>query len=105
MSFHYSENHNDPNNITRNTTAGLKLSTDVTLNWNVSYNTNFDLDRRRVTFSSFNIRRDLHCWEGTLSWTPVGSGKGYYLRIGIKSMQLRDVKVEKRKGRTGIGGF
>ncbi len=105
VSFHYSENHNDPNNITRNTTAGLKLSTDVTPNWNVSYNTNFDLDRRRVTFSSFNIRRDLHCWEGTLSWTPVGSGKGYYLRIGIKSAQLRDVKVEKRKGRTGIGGF
>jgi len=105
ISFHYSENHNNPDNITRNTTAGFKLSTDITPNWSVGYTTKLDLDRKRVTLAGFNIHRDMHCWEGSLSWTPVGSGKGYYLRIGIKSAQLRDVKVEKRKGRAGIGGY
>ncbi|MDP8239092.1 MAG: putative LPS assembly protein LptD [Candidatus Hatepunaea meridiana] len=105
VSFRYSENHTNPDRISKNITTSLKLSVQVTENWKVNYNTNFDLDRKRVTLSGFTIYRDMHCWEGSLNWTPVGSGKGYYLRIGIKSAQLRDVKVEKRKGRTGIGGY
>lgn len=105
ISFHYSENHRNPDNITKNITSGLNLSVDVTPNWSVGYNTHFDLDRKCVTLSGFNIRRDMHCWVGILNWTPVGSGRGYYVRIAIKSPQLQDVKVEKRKGRTGIIGM
>jgi hypothetical protein len=105
FNFNYSENHNDPDNIIRNTTGSMRLSSDVTENWNISYSTGFDFIRKVVTHGSINIRRDLHCWEGTLSWNVIGAGKGYYLRIGIKSPQLKDVKVEKQKGRSTFGGF
>jgi len=105
FSFNYSENHNNPENIIRNITGSLRFSSDITKNWNVSYSTNFDFDRKVVTHGSINIRRDLHCWDGTLSWTVIGAGKGYYLRIGIKSPQLKDIKVEKQKGRSTFGGF
>ncbi|MCF7810676.1 hypothetical protein K9N50_06775 [bacterium] len=103
--FNYSENHNDPNNVLRNITGSMRLSSDVTKNWNISYSTSFDFVRKVVTQGSINIRRDLHCWEGTLNWTVIGASKGYYLRIGIKSPQLKDVKVEKQKGRSSFGGF
>jgi hypothetical protein len=55
--------------------------------------------------TNITIHRDLHCWEGSFNWTPVGAGKGFYLRIGIKSAQLKDVKVERQKGRGSILGF
>jgi len=105
ISLNYSEDHRNPDRISMNITTTLRLSVQVTPKWDVKYNTNIDLHRRRVTMSGFSIRRDLHCWEGTLTWTPLGSGKGYYLRIGIKSPQLTDVKIEKRKGSTGIMGY
>ena len=105
ISFNYSEDHRDPDQIRKNITAGLRLSVQVTKNWDVKYNTNIDLHRRRVTLSGFTIHRDLHCWDGTLTWTPLGSGRGYYLRIGIRSSQLTDVKVEKRRGYTGVIGY
>ncbi len=105
ISFNYSEDHRNPDRISMNITTSLRLSVQITPNWDVKYNTNIDLHRRRVTLSGFAISRNLHCWEGTLTWTPLGSGRGYYLRIGIKSPQLTDVKVEKRKGSTGIMGY
>jgi hypothetical protein len=40
----------------------------------------------------------LHCWEASLNWSPLGYSPGYYLRIGLKSPQLRDVKIERNQG-------
>jgi len=105
LSFHYSENHSDPANISKNITSSLNFNLQVTRNWKVTYNTNFDLDRRRVTMTNISIHRDLHCWEGMFNWTPLGAGKGFYMRISVKSAQLRDVKVERQKGRGSLLGF
>ena len=88
FSFHYRENRSNPESISKNITSTIRLELDITRNWDLSYNTVIDLDRKRVTTAGINLRRDLHCWQGTLNWTPMGAGKGYYLQISAKSPQL-----------------
>ncbi len=102
FSFHYGENHRDPANITRNIWEESSLELQFTKNWKVSYSSRFDLKSHEFVSTTISLYRDMHCWEGRLSWNPVGMGKGFYLRVNIKSTQLQDIKIEKSKG---ISGF
>ena len=105
ISFSYSEDHNDPDRIIKNTWMTVGTSFQMTQNWKVTYDTRFDLIRKRVVSSNISIYRDLHCWEGRFTWSPLGINSGFYMIISVKSQQLKDVKVEKRKGGGGVFGY
>ena len=89
------------------TTAQLTLdNADVTLtkNWRVGVYGSFDLRDKKVVDQRYTIHRDLHCWEMQFFWTPTGYSKGFYFRLGIKAPMLKDIKVEKRGGRSSVFG-
>ena len=75
----------------------------LTPNWQFQYSSSLDLINHQVVGSNLIIKRDLHCWEGSFRWSPQGIGQGFYLRIGIKSPQLSDVKLEQQRGRGPLG--
>jgi lipopolysaccharide assembly outer membrane protein LptD (OstA) len=91
----------DTKTMWMNADASLQL----TKNWQISYNLRVDLLSNEVVTTAVQIHRDMHCWEGVLMWNPVGIGQGYYVRISLKSPQLRDVKIERTRGRGTFGGF
>ncbi|MDD5087754.1 MAG: putative LPS assembly protein LptD [bacterium] len=76
----------------------------LTPKWDINFDYTFDLDRKEVRNTNVFVTRDLHCWEATFSWSPLGYRPGYFLRIGLKSPQLRDVKIERHRG-AGLGGY
>ncbi len=41
------------------------------------------------------LTRDLHCWEMSFNWVPMGPQKMYSFHIGIKAGMLRDIKYDK----------
>jgi hypothetical protein len=86
---------NDSKSIDLRATAGLTL----TKNWRVNWTGRFDLAGFDITYQSFSIHRDLHCWEMLFSWQPI---YGYYqFQINVKTSELKDLKLEKKPtGRT-----
>ena len=59
---------------------------------------NFDIENRKLTTTSINIHRDLHCWEMRFTWIPVGRMQSYTFQINVKGSTLRDLmKWDKRK--------
>jgi hypothetical protein len=62
-------------------------------NWSISYRHNYNIRQKETTDQSIEIRRDLHCWDGSFSWIPSGSREGYYFRLAVKLMP--DIKLEK----------
>lgn len=76
----------------------------LTKNWRVGVSAQFDLVKKEVFDQRYSVYRDLHCWEMQVLWTPTGTRKGFYMRVNIKSSILRDVKVEKRGGRSSVFG-
>ncbi len=105
FTFRYSENHTNPQNITKSIWGSANLEMSVTKNWKLSYSSRIDLHNRKIVTTNVSLHRDLHCWEGKFIWNPIGLSKGYYLIISIKSPQLKDVKVEKREGGGGFLGL
>jgi len=106
-SFALRYNHNlfDPTKPV--STFQLSLSNaSVTLskNWRLNMSGQFDVQKKQIVDQHYTITRDLHCWEMRFNWTPTGFSKGFYFYLGIKAPLLRDLKIEKRGGRTSVFG-
>ena len=65
--------------------------------WNMNFNSGFDIQKLEFTQTSFNISRDLHCWQLNFSWVPFGRYQSYFLTINAKSSLLQDLKVNKQR--------
>lgn len=82
-----------------------QLQIQLTKNWSISYQAQYDVQKKEIVTQSFNFRRNLHCWELTFRWVPTGYYKEFYLRLNVKASQLKDIKVEKRGGRSSVRGY
>jgi hypothetical protein len=65
-----------------------------TPNWSFSYTTGYDLDRKQFSPTQFNIHRNLHCWEFSLTVIPFGSNRFFEFRINAIASMLKDLKYE-----------
>lgn len=68
----------------------------LTPKWKLGVSTGYDVQAKEVTATSFNISRDLHCWEMTFSCIPFGTHQSYNFQINVRSSLLQDLKLTKR---------
>jgi len=93
FTLNYNLNRNNINNITERLDMGTTASISITKNWRINWTARFDLIKQDLTYQSFSIYRDLHCWEMSFNWQPK---IGYYsFRINVKESILQDLKVTK----------
>ncbi len=69
----------------------------ITDEWRVDLSTGYDFQLNELNYTRVNIFRDLHCWQMSFNWSPVGDFKNYMFSISPKSSLLQDLKVEKRR--------
>ena len=69
----------------------------ITDNWKVSINSGFDFSTNKLSYTSLNIHRDLHCWEMHLSLVPLGPRRNYSFELRVKSSVLSDLKIPRRQ--------
>lgn len=99
INFSFSLNKSNPDKPQKNyymNIQGAEMS--LTKSWRLAYSAHYDLQKKQISYHSFTIYRDLHCWEATIDWVPSGLGKRVYAIVQIKSSVLRDIKLEKRGG-------
>jgi len=82
-----------------NVTQTMALSGDVRLTSKmaINYNTGFDFKQKEITPTRVGISRDLHCWEMSFNWIPVGYMKSWNFTIRARASMLQDLKYERRK--------
>ena len=80
----------------------LTLSGNIGLGkgWKVSANMTYNFDYNKVTACTFNISRDLHCWNMTASINPIGPFKSYTFHIGVNASILADLKYDKNSNQS-----
>ncbi|BDX36660.1 hypothetical protein CYCD_00150 [Tenuifilaceae bacterium CYCD] len=62
----------------------------------IGFSSGYDLKNKKLTTTSVNFIRDLHCWEMRLSVIPIGYYKSFSFQINVKSSILQDLKYKKR---------
>lgn len=92
--FSYSKPAFDPN-ISQ--TISINGNVSLTKNTRFSYTGGYDISKKRITATQFSISRDLHCWDLSIQWIPVGNMKSWSFLLKVKSSMLSDLKIERRK--------
>lgn len=80
-------------------THSLSLSGNLNLfnTWNFSASTNYDFENKEFAMLNCNVSRDLHCWEMSASFIPIGRYKSYNFSVRVKSGMLSDLKYEQHQ--------
>ncbi len=78
-------------------TLNLNGQINITPKWKFTFNTGWDFDAKKLSYTSVNIYRDLHCWEMRFSWIPLGTRKSWNFSINVKASILQDLKLNKKK--------
>ncbi len=68
----------------------------LTSKWQLSASLSYDITNKEITYTNFNITRDLHCWTMTASFVPIGLYRSYNVTIAVNSSMLRDLKYQQR---------
>jgi lipopolysaccharide assembly outer membrane protein LptD (OstA) len=79
-------------------TLNLRGDLSITKNWKVNVTTNIDITARKLSTTTIEVYRDLHCWQMRFVWIPVGSFRSYNFNLNVKSALLQDLKISRRKG-------
>ncbi len=103
LGFNYNINYNV--SYVNNGTTGVKRNITQTIGFNGSITFSkkmaatisggFDISQGKLSATSINITRDLHCWQMSFSWIPFGYYKSWSFHIGVKASSLQDLKYDK----------
>ena len=103
VGFNYNINYNV--SYVNNGTTGVKRNITQTIGFNGSLTFSqkmgatisggFDISSGKLSATSINITRDLHCWQMSFSWIPFGHYKSWSFHIGVKAASLQDLKYDK----------
>ena len=83
-------------------TQNLSFSGNIrpTPNWNFTFSASYNFDTHKLAYMNCNITRDLHCFQMSASFVPVGPYKSYNFHIAVKSSLLSDLKYDKRSSQS-----
>ncbi|MFI3288118.1 MAG: putative LPS assembly protein LptD [Rikenellaceae bacterium] len=87
-SFRYSNSTGDAS-VTQ--TVNASGSINLTDKWAISASLGYDIEMGEITPGTVQVTRDLHCWQMSFSWVPVGYRQSWSFTIQAKSSMLSDL--------------
>jgi hypothetical protein len=108
VSFNYSFRYNKPDPekssiITQ--TVDFNGNVSMTKQWKIGFSSGLDVQKMQITFTQFNIFRDLHCMQMSLNLVPFGYRQSYSFTIRATSSLLQDLKLSKRQSSYDNGNY
>ena len=96
FSFNYGINYRD-NGAVKDIIQTLSYNASVTLTpkWGITVSGGFDFVTGKLTTGVFTLTRDLHCWQMSFNWVPVGTRRSWQFNISVKAASLQDLKYDK----------
>ncbi|MEI6945836.1 putative LPS assembly protein LptD [Paraflavisolibacter sp. H34] len=80
-----------------NTNVSFSNSFNLTPKWNFSTNGYMNMKSLKLETFTMSISRDLHCWQMSISVTPLGLQRYFSFNINPKSGLLQDLKVNRTR--------
>jgi len=93
---------NDYKDLTKSAyiqTLGFSGNVTLTKSWSLGYSSGYDFVNKKIASLFLDLKRDLHCWVFTFSWSPIAPGgfSFFNFQINPKSDVMKELKLPKRK--------
>ena len=100
LSVNYSFRYSKPDPVKSSIitqTVDFNGNVSMTKQWKIGFSSGLDVQKMQLTFTQFNIFRDLHCMQMSLNLIPFGYRQSYSFTIRATSSLLKDLKLNKQK--------
>jgi hypothetical protein len=97
--FNYSLRYSRPNpeqDPIINQTLDFNGNISLTKGWKIGFSSGLDIQKMEVSFTQFNVFRDMHCFQMSLNLVPFGYRQSYSFTIRATAAMLQDLKLSKR---------
>jgi len=96
--LNYSLNYAKPYGADPISSQSINFSGDIRLTeyWKIGYSSGYNFTSKELMITSIDMHRDLHCWEFSFSWIPVGQYRRFDFTLKVKASTLQDLKVSRR---------
>ena len=68
-----------------------------TKRWKMIGTVNFDVKTVKVTYTTVTLTRDMHCWNLSFNWIPIGGNQSFLFSLRSTSNMFKDAKLDLRK--------
>jgi hypothetical protein len=77
----------------------LNVSGDFSLTpkWKIGMSSGFDFVHRKLTYTTLNITRDLHCWRMSINVVPLGFYKSFSITLSPTAGILHDLRINRTR--------
>jgi hypothetical protein len=69
----------------------------LTPKWNITNNGYFDFNTMQLTQFNLMISREMHCWQMSISVTPIGDQRFFNITISPRSALLQDLRINRTR--------
>jgi len=98
LNYHWTYTCSKPGDDPKKTNSlGFEWGMSLTEKWKVTCKSAYDLTKREFVGNAtdIGIHRDLHCWEMTFNWNPLGDKQAYKFSVGLRAPLLKDFKYSR----------
>lgn len=89
--------HDPDRKYTQNQNIMISGDVSFTQRWKLGLNASYDLKIGNLTQTQLTLTRDMHCWQLSFYWTPVGGQQSFLVRFNATSNLFQSAKLELRK--------
>lgn len=79
-----------------NQTVEFNGNISLTKQWQVGFSSGLDIQKMEVSFTQFNLFRDMHCFQMSLNVVPFGYRQSYSFTLRATAAMLQDLKLNKQ---------
>jgi hypothetical protein len=87
----------NPKRQTLNHTLSANADVSFTKRWKLAVTTNLDINTMKITNTRITLLRDLHCWQLSFFWIPIGQNQSFMISFNAVANMLKDAKLDLRK--------
>lgn len=80
-----------------NQTLQVNGDFNFTPRWKLGFSTGYNLVDKKVTLTSLDIYRDMHCTEMHLNIIPFGGRRSFYFMLNVKAQVLQNLKLTRQR--------
>lgn len=95
LNYNYNESRPTPDITNKYSNISGNLNFNLTKNWKFAVSGSYDIENKQFSAPQVMVTRDLHCWNMSFTWNPIGYYTGYRFEIRVKADHLQDLKLTK----------
>lgn len=78
-------------------TISINGDVNLTPNWKVGARMFYDFGSKTISNLNLNLYRNIHCWNVSFNWVPIGTNKSFVIGIRGNASALQNANINIRK--------